>query len=128
MIRLALTVVAVLVASTAAHAQAPGKIRPITTASPVPVIVLQQQQAWNAALQQAYLNRISQPPIFVNPFPVQPFPMQPFPVQPLYNPLAYSPSATTFRWTGVTATGTLYEATKTYYSPAPAFNPYSPFR
>jgi hypothetical protein len=118
MIRLTLAAAAVLVAATTASAQAPG-FRGVPTVSPVPAIVIQQQQAWQAAQQQAYLYRMSQPPVFV---------VNPFPVEPVYDPFAFSPSATTFRWTGVTPTGTLFQATKTYYRPAPAFNPYSPFR
>lgn len=67
-----------LLAASAATAQLPSGVRQVPTVSPVPAIVLQQEMAFRAAEREAYLWRLSQPPVIViNPYPTYPGPRWP---------------------------------------------------
>ena len=113
--RLQLAAAVAVFATAVAPAQSP-TLRPVVVSSPVPAIVQERQQAWQAAQQQAYLWQLSQPPVYVAPYP---------PVYPTVPP--YTPAVSTFRYTGVTPTGTLYETTRTFYRPATPFTVFAPF-
>lgn len=117
---LALAAVAVCGVS-AVHAQVPGLrpvvtqpvqqpfqqrgVRPVTTVSPVPVVVQQQQQALQAAYNNALLWQMYQPPVIINTFPSTP-----------YDPWGY-PQTGGYRsnWRFNTPSGSLYQSTSVFY-------------
>jgi hypothetical protein len=82
-------------------------VRTVGTASPVPIVVQQQQQALQAAYNQALLWQMYQPPVIINTFPTTP-----------YSPWGYNFPQTggySSNWRLNTPTGSLYQSSNVFY-------------
>ena len=96
-------------------------VRPVATVSPVPIIVLQQQQALQAAYNNALLWQMTQPPVVV---------VNPFPPLPYREPMCSTPDWMNGRFPFAPQPGAFGNSTNVFYrgNALNWANPYGPHR